>query len=753
MLCKIEKLNAVRVAGWCTLEDGEAEAIASHVAAARVLQSALRRLRLRWARHNGDTTEAEPQRQARSGLLWSRRLRRIRETLKHGPESVHASSKLLGSRRLAFVASTLVRRMPSREALNPGPTTCPDESTHTQRLLQPTTSSERQSDTLLDPDTIPILSLSSSPGNVPQAKLKRRAAAPRPKSDVCSELGYMFAPPGLGHAYLAKPQRRLANAAQEPLEAVKASTVATGSCGAEGCAEREGSFPQYRWFYRQPHGGLWMPFSLAESSQIEEAMRSDSGSVGGRGVCLRGKPVQRFIQIDARRMHYTASGEKTEVLRGTWYYTRSDCLLQPYSEDVAERLSAAVQDANKTGRALAFDAGDERTITSAMGGGYLQRSAGGVHRLVTRLYVTPAVCSRSCVAHAQERAYALLKAAPLQSQGAEDPDSAVRADHGAGPAQALGALLPSVVTWWPPQAKREVLDLPHGTGEQWFYFRDDRTCMPYAAAQNSLLCQDTNAGGWVELLAEGLQGAGVEQDPRPSPGSNKGHMGLASAVQALPSVVTWWPSGRQQRYASPALAKNLRKPVVKYVVSKAEGWQVNVSTGTFRRVVSSKWFFQRSDGRLQPLPRSVDAAVQRMCDAGWDPKRTSLVVGADRVITAGVLGGLVQVRKESKRCRFVTNVFCQVVLLSALQGYFEYNDWTHCMTGIRDDGCSHTHTHTHAHTHTHTHTHSLTLTHSLSLTHTHTLKNTGNAVCSASELRASKVHGRGAVSGGASGVP
>ena len=75
---------------------------------------------------------------------------------------------------------------------------------------------------------------------MPQAKLaERRAAAPRPKSDVCSVLGYMFAPPGLGHAYLAKPQRRLANAAQEPLEAVKASTVATGSCGAEGCAERE----------------------------------------------------------------------------------------------------------------------------------------------------------------------------------------------------------------------------------------------------------------------------------------------------------------------------------------------------------------------------------------------------------------------------------------------------------------------------------------------------------------------------------
>jgi hypothetical protein len=124
-------------------------------------------------------TEAEPQRQARSRLLWSQRLRRIRETLKHGPESVQASSKRLGSRRLAFVASTstLVKRMPSREALTPGLTTCPAESkTNPQRFLQqPTTSSERQSDTLLDPDTMPPMrSFSSSPGNVHQAKLVER---------------------------------------------------------------------------------------------------------------------------------------------------------------------------------------------------------------------------------------------------------------------------------------------------------------------------------------------------------------------------------------------------------------------------------------------------------------------------------------------------------------------------------------------------------------------------------------------------
>ena len=439
---------------------------------------------------------------------------------------------------------------------------------------------------------------------------------------------------------------------------------------AEGCKERrEPSFLQYRWFYRQQRDGLWVPFSLSESAQIEEqnlsasdyalsceesealSLRTRVAGTEERRVWLRGEPVLRFVQIDERRMYYAASGEHTEVLRGTWFYTRSDRLLQPYSEDVAERLSAAVHNARETDlRAFAFDAGQGRTITASAGGGYVQRSAGGTLRLVTRLYVT------SGMPHSQERTYARLKSAPLQC--AQDAHSVIgeggrAAAQGASPAPAL----PSVVSWCPPQVGREVLEVPPGTGEQWFYFRDDGTWMPYAAAQNSLLCHDARAAGWVELVGEGKQGAGATPPPPPA-GTTWGHMMSPRHAQALPSVVTWWPTARQS-CPSPSLATQLRHPAVKYVVCRDEGWQVNVSTGTFRRVVSSRWFFQRSDGRLQPLPRAVDAAVQSMCQAGWDPKRTSLAVGSDRVITAGVLGGLVQVRIQSKRCRFVTNRFCQ----------------------------------------------------------------------------------------------
>jgi len=47
--------------------------------------------------------------------------------------------------------------------------------------------------------------------NLRQAKLaERRAAAPRPKGDVCSVLAYMLAPPGLDKAYRAKPRLPLA---------------------------------------------------------------------------------------------------------------------------------------------------------------------------------------------------------------------------------------------------------------------------------------------------------------------------------------------------------------------------------------------------------------------------------------------------------------------------------------------------------------------------------------------------------------
>ena len=43
--------------------------------------------------------------------------------------------------------------------------------------------------------------------------------------------------------------------------------------------------------------------------------------------------------------------------------------------------------------------------------------------------------------------------------------------------------------------------------------------------------------------------------------------------------------------------------------------QVNISTGVFRRITRSSWFYQRNDGLLQPFTRRVDAGMEAVA---WD---------------------------------------------------------------------------------------------------------------------------------------
>jgi len=100
--------------------------------------------------------------------------------------------------------------------------------------------------------------------------------------------------------------------------------------------------------------------------------------------------------------------------------------------------------------------------------------------------------------------------------------------------------------------------------------------------------------------------------------------------------------------------------VHRYLVSFRESYQVNVTTGVFRRVTRARWFYQRNDALLQPLPPHMESAVEDACRQGWDRLRTVVPVDSNRVITAGALGGLVQVRKDSRKCRFVTNCWAEV---------------------------------------------------------------------------------------------
>ena len=191
----------------------------------------------------------------------------------------------------------------------------------------------------------------------------------------------------------------------------------------------------------------------------------------------------------------------------------------------------------------------------------------------------------------------------------------------------------------------------------------------FRSADNAVLKGAHLAGRDVVQLA-GDEGQVCNLDDVLGPAQSSGrHQYFADrhmSAQSLPSAVTWWPVAHARArcdIAHAALPKSVQaERTVKYLVSLDEEWQVNVMTGTFRRVTCSRWFYQRSDGHLQPLPRAVDDAIQQKCDAEhWDALRTCVMVDSDRVITAGVLGGLVQVRKASRRCRFVTNVFCYVV--------------------------------------------------------------------------------------------
>lgn len=292
------------------------------------------------------------------------------------------------------------------------------------------------------------------------------------------------------------------------------------------------------------------------------------------------------------------TGETTSLLRGMWFYARSDRLLQPFSEATAERLSAALVAARGTDMtSWNFDAGDGRTISTALGGGLVQKSSGGTLRLVTRLYMT------------DTRAYAVLRAPELLVLGSQCQKQGLVCDQEQGSEETFEPLL----------------SVPAGTGAMWFYSRDDRTWVPYGPAACSVL----------ELAYQRGAGACI--------GGGRRWMG-GDGVGAEGSWVE-------------LLVPDQDGEEVRYVVSLDEGLQVNQRTGIFRRITRSSWFWQRSDTVLQPLPPAVDAAVEKRCAAGWNKMRTSVAVDSDRVITAGVLGGLVQVRKGTNRCRFVTNTF------------------------------------------------------------------------------------------------
>jgi len=125
-----------------------------------------------------------------------------------------------------------------------------------------------------------------------------------------------------------------------------------------------------RWFHRERRDeGVWLLFSLGDSDQIEGAWRRQ------RTNLLLPGPVARKVCVAARTVEDVESGVKTSLVRGTWYFSRSDRLLQPYPEAVAERLADSVRRslASRVPRnEWSFDAGNQRVVHMAEGGGFVE---------------------------------------------------------------------------------------------------------------------------------------------------------------------------------------------------------------------------------------------------------------------------------------------------------------------------------------------------------------------------------------------
>ena len=137
------------------------------------------------------------------------------------------------------------------------------------------------------------------------------------------------------------------------------------------CASR-GRRPVH-WFFRRSDG-QWTPYSAEDSDRIEGACQEESVEIplagGGYSVRVQERE-QRRLDNDTRRA----------VLRGTWFFQRSDGRMQPYTEDLAAALQqtfapalAAWEAGNNDGetQGLSVETGEDRKVMYIGSGRFVQ---------------------------------------------------------------------------------------------------------------------------------------------------------------------------------------------------------------------------------------------------------------------------------------------------------------------------------------------------------------------------------------------
>lgn len=87
-----------------------------------------------------------------------------------------------------------------------------------------------------------------------------------------------------------------------------------------------------QWFYKRR--GRWEPFGQLENIELEDAVLE-------KRDCVEFGAGRYPAVISQRIQHNYDAGSTREILRGTWFFQRSDGTLCAYPEDVAAALEAA----------------------------------------------------------------------------------------------------------------------------------------------------------------------------------------------------------------------------------------------------------------------------------------------------------------------------------------------------------------------------------------------------------------------------
>jgi hypothetical protein len=86
-----------------------------------------------------------------------------------------------------------------------------------------------------------------------------------------------------------------------------------------------------QWFYQRR--GRWEPFGELENIELEDAVLNVRD-------CVEFGAGRYPAVISERIQHNYDAGSTREILRGTWFFQRSDGTLCPYAEDVAAAIEA-----------------------------------------------------------------------------------------------------------------------------------------------------------------------------------------------------------------------------------------------------------------------------------------------------------------------------------------------------------------------------------------------------------------------------